>query len=559
MVFFLKQLTHFSLLFVTALLLFSITGVQAQTSNTSESLVFSVHQPEGTPSFRGLSRVYSELFSRVGINAKLKYVPAARSTSLAQSGALDGQAGRAASYNGTTNQLRVPVPLYSLNLRAYVHRSSTNQSLDGWESLAGKSLKVEYMRGASLPKKHVSSLIPANNITTVTTIEQGFRKLKAGRTDVFIASDLSAWPFISSPEFVNDIVQAGLMESTDFYPYLDAKHKMLIPALARAITEMKQEGLIEQYMYQAFGSNVLVIDSYHATFPWTMECRKGFLENIDPKFNVTFHELDTKRVHRDKHEQQADKAWDKIVEQSPDIVVTMDDNALRLLGQRISDAGISLVFMGVNNEPTEYFNDDFLPLNVTGVVERPLLRANVNTIYQLLPKKHKRILVMMDNGVTTQAVANTLFGGQNEFHMGDIVVELWTTNTFEKWKNKVEQLSSGHFDALIVGSYANLVDESNAHVPDSVISQWTNTHSQKPIFSFTTNGVGKNKAIGGIVISGYDQGAGAADAVNIILERGKAPYVSLPKNGIYLFSESELSRWKIKIPDNLKRRIQLVE
>lgn len=525
---------------------------------TEKPLIFSVHQPEGSPTFRWLSLVYSDISRRTGIDIKLRYLPAARSNSKELSYSLDGQAGRVFGYQQVTDLIQIPEPLYALNMRAYV-RHGSGLHFDSWEGLTQGSLRVEYMRGASLPYSQLNSRISEEYLTSVTSIEQGFRKLKAGRTDVFLASDLSSWPFTTSTDFINHIVQAGVVGSTEFYPYINKKHQMLMPTLTQAIKEMKKEGVIQKYMYQAFGEDVLVIDSYHASFPWTVESRRGLVENLDPRFTVSFYELNTKRTHPDTHQQQADKAWEHIVEQSPDIVVTMDDNALRLLGQRVSDAGLSLVFMGINNKPTEYFESGHLPLNVTGVVERPLLRANIKVIYQLVESKHKRILVMMDDGMTTQALAQTVFENNHEITIDDVVVELWTSNTFRDWKTKVNQLDKGNYDAVIIGSYANLVDENKEHVPDADILEWTNKTSALPIFAFATNGVGKGKAIGGVVISGYDQGEGAAKAVNQILTRGKAPYVLLPKNGIFLFSQSELKRWEIEIPEQLRDRVQLVE
>ena len=143
---------------------------------------------------------------------------------------------------------------------------------------------------------------------------------------------------------------------------------------------------------------VLVVDSYHASFPWTEQCRRGFEEHLDPMHQVFYYEMDTKRIPQDKFVERANSIWKEITEMKPDLVVTMDDNALKYLGQRIADAGFPLVFMGVTHNPRAYFINNRIPPNVTGILERPLLKQNIYIISELLLTKNRRILVMMDDG-----------------------------------------------------------------------------------------------------------------------------------------------------------------
>lgn len=310
----------------------------------------------------------------------------------------------------------------------------------------------------------------------------------------------------------------------------------------------------------AIAADVVIVDSYHAEFPWTADCRIGFTDNLNTDIEFTFYELDSKRLNASEFEPLAGHIFQQVLANPPDLVVTMDDNALRLLGQKLSDKGLPIVFMGVNNDPRDYFRYNSLPANVTGVLERPLLDTNTNVIYQLIPPKSKKILLMMDDGVTSQALIQHAFAGLNKIDMArGVTVEVWTTDTFANWQKKVLQLDSFTYDALIIGSYANLTDEFNKQVPDVTISEWTSRHSKIPMFTFWGHIVGKDKSVGGAVISGYDQGAQAAQAVNDILIHGKKPFVNIPKYSQYIFSKKELARWGIELPEQLKARALLTE
>ncbi|WP_026970814.1 substrate-binding periplasmic protein [Aliagarivorans marinus] len=224
----------------------------SHTPEPSVTLVLSTHQPIDSPYSQWLSKVYRELFARIGMNVEVRYVPAARSTVYAHTGEIDGQVGRVSSYQDRSHQLQVPEAIYPLEMIAFVRKPWPYPPLEGWDSLAGKQLRIEYMRGASLPQRRLQERIAAQHLSAVTSVKQGLSKLKAGRSDVFVASMLSAWPFVNSSEFNEDIVAAGVLERDAIYPYLDARHHALAPSLVKALQAMKREGLIEALRVQAY-------------------------------------------------------------------------------------------------------------------------------------------------------------------------------------------------------------------------------------------------------------------------------------------------------------------
>jgi ABC-type uncharacterized transport system substrate-binding protein len=81
------------------------------------------------------------------------------------------------------------------------------------------------------------------------------------------------------------------------------------------------------------------------------------------------------------------------------------------------------------------------------------------------------------------------------------------------------------------------------------------------MFCFWAFSVGSDRAIGGLVLDGRDQGAKAAGLVNAILA-GAQPNTLAPRaalRGEYIFSKHELARWQLTLPDKWRDKILLRE
>ena len=88
---------------------------------------------------------------------------------------------------------------------------------------------------------------------TVVAIEQGIRKLIAGRADAYCDIDT----------FFDEVLHSGEIQGADkvrklfeiaalpTYPYLYKKHSALAPSLAATIKKMKEEGLLDRYRAEA--------------------------------------------------------------------------------------------------------------------------------------------------------------------------------------------------------------------------------------------------------------------------------------------------------------------
>jgi len=304
----------------------------------------------------------------------------------------------------------------------------------------------------------------------------------------------------------------------------------------------------------AIAADIALIHSYHQGYPWVREYRDGFLYDIQGR-SIAEYEMDTKRKPSTEYEAIANQTWQFIQEHEPKIIVLADDNALKLLGPKVVEAKIPLVFLGINANPRHYIK---LDKNVSGSLERPLLKRSVFMLRQLLPGINK-VKVLMDRNPTSYAILETSFDDKFRQTIANINVEITLEESFTEWKSTVEKAKENRYDAIIIANYAALSNKFCENVSLNKVSEWTSDKSPVPVFAFWSYSIGKGRAIGGLTISGTEQGLAAAEKVNHFFEKGVLPSISTPKRGTLVFSKHELEHWNIVLPPALANKSTYVD
>lgn len=204
-----------------------------------------------SPYGRWLALIYGEAFARLGYDFTYQGYPGGRAPRLAEQGRVDGEIHRGADYALQTDTLlRVPEPHFHTTYAAYACLPGVH--LAGWQSLSGSRYRVEFRRGARQPEMRLNGVLARDRLFDVATPEQGLRKLLLGRSDLYVEQALvvEALKQRHPLEFAA-IYQAGVMEHSATYTYLNRRHQALLPALAATLRTMKAQGLIERYRQQA--------------------------------------------------------------------------------------------------------------------------------------------------------------------------------------------------------------------------------------------------------------------------------------------------------------------
>lgn len=200
-------------------------------------------------------RIYGEAFRRMDVPLTMATAPTARLTTIADRGEVHGQASRVFAYaDAHPDQLRVGESVHDVRLVLHAFGPATQPNPPKrLEDLAAGNWRVEYKRGVAICEQKLKPWVPADRLSDVTDVDQGLKKLKAGRTDLYCDFDLAVLGELLSPAFKGE---TGYRQTFDLdvglplYPYIHKSRAELAPRLAETLKKMKAEGLVERYRHE---------------------------------------------------------------------------------------------------------------------------------------------------------------------------------------------------------------------------------------------------------------------------------------------------------------------
>jgi len=314
---------------------------------------------------------------------------------------------------------------------------------------------------------------------------------------------------------------------------------------------------VELSIYCA-NKKILIIGSYHKEYQFQEDYISSLKKTLGKNYDYYEFDLNTKKIDESEFITMSNKAFLYYKEIKPDLVVLGDDNSLKLLKDRFIKEKIPVVFLGINANIRDYFKDR--PPNFTGVLERPLYQRNIMFIKECLPNL-TNILVLFDDSETSRTIIQEAFQGKFNLKQSSIDVSIRLINNLETWKTVVSE-ESYKYGAVILGLYSTIKDSNGKNVDENLILNWTSKNIKNPLFGTWSFSVGKDKTIGGLVLSGINQGVEAGKIIQKILEKGEKPISIFPvtaEKGEYIISKIELSRWKINIPKKYNQMIKVVD
>ena len=183
-----------------------------------------------------LDEVAQEIFKTIGYRLETVQLPAARGLTNANAGLEDGELVRVKGVDKLySNLIRVPEKL--IDMEFVVFSAQPIDLHQGWKSLDNKS--VAFINGWNILEKNVPKTA---EITRVKDPKKLFTLLKNKRTDYVIYVQYSGYYFINLMNIKNVELRSPPLARRELYMYLHKKHKSLIPRLATALADMKQDG-----------------------------------------------------------------------------------------------------------------------------------------------------------------------------------------------------------------------------------------------------------------------------------------------------------------------------
>lgn len=224
----------FSLLVMLFFLLFLASEAMAR------HLVFSTFCEEVVPVDR-IAPVLKEAYRRIDCTIEIKRYPEERALFLANNGTVDGDLFRLRKgvEKKYPNLLKVPVSVQTADI--VVFTKDISFKVDGWESL--RPYRICFDRAFCGIK---GFLTEGTHTDTVKSLEQAFRILDAGRTDLVLNGRGPAWELVEQMGLEGIRVLEPSVAHLPSYHYLHIKNKALLAPLTESLRQMEKEKMIQR-------------------------------------------------------------------------------------------------------------------------------------------------------------------------------------------------------------------------------------------------------------------------------------------------------------------------
>ncbi len=315
---------------------------------------------------------------------------------------------------------------------------------------------------------------------------------------------------------------------------------------------------------------VVVLFSYETTFWAVQDENRGIADGLATMGYVEGRNIDIIRLHMNTKTQNksarqmeavAPGLLRKIKSHQPDVLLVMDDDALRHVGAKLLDTPLPVVFGGVNLFPTD---EDYgwingiqrRPLadsivqpghNITGVLERIALGAGFNVLHQIDPQI-KTVLFVSDKSILSRQM---LRAANHDAVLAKVpmrIIKQVFTDSFEALKQLVLEYQQ-RVDSIVMFLPWTLVDAHGQHVPHQKVVRWMLQNNKRPGIAYL-DVLAEEGFLCGVVVDMHQQGVHAGVIAGRILsgeDSGSIPIVNPVANRI-MVNMARAKQLNIDIP-----------
>lgn len=209
----------------------------AQLSFAREKLVFS--SGSNHPMIPISSAILSEAYGRLGIKIEKIEAPVERSLRMANRGTTDGELFRG-NISGTLYANLIQVPVVLAFGEVVVFTKNVVFEVTSWESVR------PYKIGFRIGIKEVEQNTAGMDVEPVSTNEQIFQKIAAGRNDIGIIPRRPGLLTLKKMGIEGIRILEPPLQRDKLYHYLHKKHKTLLPEITSILKDMETKGLIKK-------------------------------------------------------------------------------------------------------------------------------------------------------------------------------------------------------------------------------------------------------------------------------------------------------------------------
>ena len=206
----------------------------SSSTHANNSIVISLADTEYYSFQLMAKRILKLAYSRIGKTVEFEKSPAERSLVNANRGITDGELARIGGLEEEyPNLIMIPTPIAFDEIVAFT--KETNFKVEGWSSLS--SYRIGFIAGLKIAEQKTKGM----KIEMVTSVDQGFKKLNLGRSDVFIGlkGNQCLIETLKLPEIK---VMERPLEKITMYHYLNKSHSAIVAELDAVLKQMSESG-----------------------------------------------------------------------------------------------------------------------------------------------------------------------------------------------------------------------------------------------------------------------------------------------------------------------------
>ena len=225
-------------------------------SRPLRTLRFAFSRPERDPRTQWLIAVYREVTQSIGLGFEFVDVPAGRATLMVLSGEVDGELGRTFDYLDLYPSLiRLAEPNNKVEFAMY--GCEVGMSFTDWANVRKLAWRCEYRRGIIELGQLLANQLSTKRVSSITTIEQGLRRLQLSRTDAYLDVKEAVEDFFRFSKAAHEL-EAGpvprelaVVKTTTGHAYLSTANADLAADMSKALRRMKRQGLVQALLDEA--------------------------------------------------------------------------------------------------------------------------------------------------------------------------------------------------------------------------------------------------------------------------------------------------------------------
>ncbi len=313
----------------------------------------------------------------------------------------------------------------------------------------------------------------------------------------------------------------------------------------RPITAVEEAGPLRLFFVRTYGQED----------PWSNRVRTGILERLAqsgydrPSQTLVFSDyaLDIGTVTETARlKTRAAAVMEEIRAFDPDVVIVADDEGARQVIRGYPDPNQPFVFCGLNGSAWEH---GLSRPNVTGVLESVYPLQTVRLAATMAGRGPEDVLFLSDRSIASDTTMNQLplVLLDDEFAPVKTVVRR-QTSSWSAWQTSVLE-EADDFDMVLLGYYGSLLTEEGEHLSRSTVLRWTLEHSSVPVYGLHLHTV-DGGAVGGLVVSGYEQGRRAAEMALEIYQGASPGSLShrTPERNVLAVNVAAARYWDLDVP-----------